>query len=69
MKFILLILLLILSTACTVRMGAFAPRLLDIAEHRGVTNTECLDCHDLSQWQDHRAEDDCLHCHHLIKGV
>jgi hypothetical protein len=34
-----------------------------------VTNADCLGCHDLSQQQDHKTADDCLRCHHLIKGV
>jgi len=68
MKSVCLILLLLLS-ACTIRMGAFAPRRSDIAEHRGPGREDCLGCHDLSDRPDHKPDDDCLRCHHLIKGV
>ncbi|WP_020674563.1 hypothetical protein [Geopsychrobacter electrodiphilus] len=69
MKRILAVVLLMVLTACTIRMGAFAPRRPDIVEHRDVTNADCLGCHDLSQRQDHKPADNCLRCHHLIKGV
>jgi hypothetical protein len=69
MKSIVAALLFLLLTACTIRMGAFAPRRPDITEHRKVTNADCLGCHDPAQQKDHKSEDDCLRCHHLIKGV
>ncbi|MCF6179624.1 MAG: hypothetical protein L3J63_09595 [Geopsychrobacter sp.] len=68
MKSVFLLLLLFLS-ACTIRMGAFAPRRPDIVEHRDVSRDDCLGCHDLSGRPDHKPDDDCLRCHHLIKGV
>lgn len=61
--------LLLLLTACTLRMAAFAPRRPDIPEHRDVTREDCLACHDLTKMKAHKSADDCLHCHHLVKGV
>ena len=69
MKSIITVLLLLLLTACTIRMGAFAPRRPDIPEHQNVTREDCLGCHDLSEQKDHKPTDNCLRCHHLIKGV
>ena len=69
MKLILAVLFLVILTACTVRMGAFAPRQPDIQEHQDVAREDCMGCHDLSALKDHKPADDCLHCHHLIKGV
>lgn len=69
MKRTIFVLLLITLTACTVRMGAFAPRQPDIQEHREAGRGDCLGCHDITVLSDHKPADDCLHCHHLIKGV
>lgn len=69
MKYLFCVLLLLILTACTMRMGAFAPHRPDIAVHHGVTNADCLGCHDLTRKNDHKPDDDCLRCHHLVKGV
>lgn len=68
MKFLVMLLLLIL-TACTVRMGTFAPRRSDTPVHREATRDTCLDCHDLSKMSDHKSTEDCLRCHKLVKGI
>ncbi len=69
MKKILAVLLVLILTACTLRMGAFAPRRPDIPEHRDLVSADCLECHDLAGRQDHKSDDDCLRCHHLVKGI
>lgn len=63
------ILLLLILTACSLRMGAFSPRRPDIPEHVAVDREDCLGCHDLAALKDHKPEDDCLRCHHLVKGI
>ena len=63
------IIVLLILTACTLRMGAFAPRRPDIPEHRDLVREDCLGCHDLVGQSDHKPDDDCLRCHHLVKGI
>jgi len=60
---------LLLLVACTVRMGAFAPRRPDLPQHRQVTNAECIDCHELVKLKRHKSSDNCVRCHKLVKGV
>lgn len=68
MKYLVLLLLFIL-TACTVRTATFAPRRSDTAAHREATRDTCLDCHELSKMSDHKKTEDCLRCHKLVKGI
>jgi len=66
---ILTLLLLLMLTACTMRMAAFAPRRSDIPEHSTLSRDACLSCHEVAEQRDHKPTDDCLHCHHLVKGI
>jgi len=69
MKKVLIVFLMVFLCACTMRMGAFAPRLPDISEHHELVRDDCAGCHDMSAHKDHKTDEDCLRCHHLIKGV
>ncbi|NCO51173.1 MAG: hypothetical protein GW875_03645 [Deltaproteobacteria bacterium] len=66
---LILLLLLMMITACTVRMGSFAPRRPDTTAHREATRETCLECHDLSKMSDHKTTEDCLRCHKRVKGI
>ncbi|PLY01405.1 MAG: hypothetical protein C0623_05380 [Desulfuromonas sp.] len=70
MKKTSLLLLALLLVGCTMRMAAYAPHRIDNADHRAVkTNQECLECHDISKQKDHQADDNCMRCHRIVRGV
>jgi hypothetical protein len=69
-KILVLCVIGILAAGCGAkRIMPFAPRRPDIPEHRNVReNNHCLNCHDLKGLSDHARSDDCLSCHHMIRG-
>jgi hypothetical protein len=34
-----------------------------------LTNEACLDCHDIAGKKDHQADDECMRCHRIVRGV
>ena len=70
MKNTILLLCILLLFGCTMRMAVFAPHRADNADHRAAkTNEACLDCHDIIGKKDHKADDDCMRCHRIVRGV
>lgn len=71
MKKFILLLFVILLAGCTIRMAAFAPHRTDNTDHRSATsNSDCLECHDdMMGKKEHQADDNCMRCHRIVKGV
>ena len=70
MKKILVIGLILLMAGCTIRMAAYAPHRVDNEDHRqATTNQDCLGCHDIVGKKGHQADDNCMRCHRIVKGV
>ena len=69
MKSIVLLAAILLLFGCTMRMAAYAPHRIDNADHRNaLSNNACLDCHDVVGKREHKADDNCMRCHRIVRG-
>ena len=70
MKKSMLLLGVVLLVGCTMRMAVLAPHRIDNADHRAATtNKACLECHDITGKKVHIADDNCMKCHRIVRGV
>lgn len=59
----------LLLGGCPARVASYSPRLDPTDAHReAVEAKNCRDCHDADSIRNHKAADDCTHCHVLCKG-
>ena len=70
MKKIYVVLIVLFLFGCTMRMAVFAPHRTDNADHRQATsNQDCLECHYVIGKKEHKADDECMRCHRIVRGV
>jgi uncharacterized paraquat-inducible protein A len=65
---LLLLMLVLLGTACAVRRPLFSPHRPNNQDHRQATTiAQCLECHTENIPHD-KGRGDCLKCHRVLEG-